>query len=273
VATAPVLNGALTMEVNKTGANAFTGSKLAQSAGTLTYGGTLTVTASGQALAGGDVIDLFDAGGFSGSFGTPTLPTPLPTETPALNWYTGNLTLDGTIIVNRAPQAQDISLGAQSGVKQTLQIINSPKYAPTDLDGNTLTISQVSYTSGHGATVNINGNSVEYTAPSTFTGSDSFTYTVSDGRGGTATATVAVTVSAVVNQQTASISFNGSSVSVVFWGIPGVQYTIQRSTDLSNWADIGTATANDTSHQPYGQINFTDSSPLNTGSGFYRLKP
>jgi hypothetical protein len=275
VATAPVLNGALTMEVNKTGANAFTGSKLTQSAGTLTYGGTLTVTASGQALAGGDVIDLFDAGGFSGSFGTPTLSTPLPTETPALNWYTGNLTLDGTIIVNRAPQAQDISLGAQSGVKQTLQIIGSPKYAPTDLDGNTLTLSQVSYTSGHGATVNINDNGVEYTAPSTFTGPDSFAYTVSDGRGGTVTATVAVTVSAVVNQQTASISFNGSSVSVVFWGIPGVQYTIQRSTDnMVTWLDLTPGvTANDLSTQPYGQINFTDSSPPNTGSGFYRLKP
>ena len=122
-------------------------------------------------------------------------------------------------------------MGAQSGVKQTLQIIDSPKYAPTDLDGDTLTLSQVGYTSGHGATVSINGSSVEYTPSSTYAGPDRFSYTVSDGRGGTASAAVTVTVSAVVSQRSASIDFNGSSVSLVFWGIPGTQYTVQRSTD------------------------------------------
>ena len=62
---------------------------------------------------------------------------------------------------------------------------------------------------------------------------------------------------------------------MVFWGIPGVQYTIQRSTDnMVTWLDLTPGvTANDLSTQPYGQINFTDSSPPNTGSGFYRLKP
>ncbi len=178
-----------------------------------------------------------------------------------------------TITDNHAPQAQDIPLGAQSGIKQTLQIINNPKYAPYDADGDTLILSAVNYTSGNGATVTVNGTDVEYTAPGTFTGSDSYSYTVSDGRGGTATGTVTVTVSAVVNQRTAQLSFDvGGNVWMIFWGLPGEIYTIQRATDVNGpWSDLSPTVTASTS-QPYGRITFTDGSnpPF---SGYYRLKP
>ena len=119
----------------------------------------------------------------------------------------------------------------------------------------------------------VNGNNLEYTALSSFTGSDSFTYTVSDNRGGvSAAATVSVTVSAVNNQQTPSITFNGGNVVLTFWGVPGTVYTIQRSTDLIAWTDLSPTVTASTS-QPYGQINYTDISPPMSGSGYYRLKP
>jgi hypothetical protein len=67
----------------------------------------------------------------------------------------------------------------------------------TDLDGDTLTVS--SFTQGtSGTVVNNNNGTFTYTPSAGFAGADSFTYTVSDGRGGTSVGTVAVTVSPIV---------------------------------------------------------------------------
>jgi hypothetical protein len=61
--------------------------------------------------------------------------------------------------------------------------------------GDTLTITAVTQ-GAHGSVVN-NGTSVSYTPNSNFFDSDSFTYTIDDGHGGTAMATVHVTVTNV----------------------------------------------------------------------------
>ncbi|HSB77749.1 MAG TPA: Ig-like domain-containing protein, partial [Candidatus Methylomirabilis sp.] len=63
----------------------------------------------------------------------------------------------------------------------------------TDVEGNPLTI--VAVTQGANGTVLNDGNSVTYTSSAAFSGTDSFSYTVSDGSL-TATAAVTVTVSA-----------------------------------------------------------------------------
>jgi CSLREA domain-containing protein len=62
----------------------------------------------------------------------------------------------------------------------------------TDADGDTLTITAVTQ-GAHGSVVN-NGTNVAYTPNANFFGSDSFTYTISDGHGGSDSATVTVTV-------------------------------------------------------------------------------
>jgi len=180
-------------------------------------------------------------------------------------------------VMSTPPVAQNISLGAQSGVKQILPVIGSAKYPPTDADiGDVLTLTAVNYSSGKGATVVVNGNNLEYTSASGFTGTDSFTYIVSDNFGGvSAPATVTLNVTALGNQATPQLSFNGSGQAVlVFWGIPGTLYTIQKSADLTAWTDLTPAvTANDTSTQPYGQINYTDTGTPSGVAGYYRLKP
>jgi VCBS repeat-containing protein len=66
----------------------------------------------------------------------------------------------------------------------------------TDANGDALTV--MSFTApAHGALVNNGNGSFTYTPAPDFNGSDGFTYTITDSRGGTATGTVGITVTAV----------------------------------------------------------------------------
>lgn len=85
--------------------------------------------------------------------------------------------------------------------------------------GETLTVTAVSATS-HGGTVTIGQDgSLRYTPAANFNGEETFTYTISDGRGGTATAQVRVTVTPVNDPPTAnadqfSVQKNSTNVSL-----------------------------------------------------------
>ena len=63
----------------------------------------------------------------------------------------------------------------------------------TDLDGDTLTVDSFTQPGNGTVTENTDGT-LKYTPDADYNGTDSFTYTVSDGQGGTDTATVTVTV-------------------------------------------------------------------------------
>ena len=67
----------------------------------------------------------------------------------------------------------------------------------SDVDGDSLSVIEVSTPSNGSVAIRNAGATVTYTPNSSFHGSDSFTYTVSDGNGGTDTGTVNVTVTAV----------------------------------------------------------------------------
>ena len=66
----------------------------------------------------------------------------------------------------------------------------------TDADGDTLTLTGVSVPAHGTAATNPNGT-VAYTPALNYSGADSFTYTITDGQGGTATGSVTVTVTVV----------------------------------------------------------------------------
>src|SRR5262249_9440962 len=65
----------------------------------------------------------------------------------------------------------------------------------SDVDNDKLTVTAVTQ-GAHGSVVN-NGTDVTYSPAANYNGTDSFSYTVSDGHGGTATANVNVTINSV----------------------------------------------------------------------------
>jgi large repetitive protein len=92
---------------------------------------------------------------------------------------------------NRAPTANNDTLTTNEDAAGTVNVLAND----TDLDGDTLTVT--SNTNPAHGTVSLSGGTFTYTPAPDYNGPDSFTYTVSDGKGGTATGTVNITVTAV----------------------------------------------------------------------------
>ena len=271
-ATTPSLGGTLKMEVSKTGPSVFSGSKLIRTGGLMTYGGALTVTAAGNALAGGDKIDLFDAGSFGGSF-SGGITYPSYTLQSGENWSSADLTVDGSILINRAPTAgiQYLTVTKNNTLMVSAATLAGLSY---DADGQTRTITGVSgiSTNGPANNVTLSGGNLSYTPATDFVGADQFTYTIDDGHGGTATVTAKVTVKAAkpsFNAQLIDPTSNPGHVTVRGYGIPGNQYDVQRSSD-SSFSAGSITTFGPVTAAGNGVVSWTDDSPPE-GSAFYRL--
>ncbi|MCI0393414.1 MAG: tandem-95 repeat protein [Chloroflexi bacterium] len=91
--------------------------------------------------------------------------------------------------VNDAPVATDDGATTNQGTAVTVDVLAND----SDVDGDTLSVSAVSLP-GNGAVVINADNTVTYISLPDFQGLDSFTYTVSDGQGGSDTALVLVNV-------------------------------------------------------------------------------
>ncbi|MFV3369609.1 retention module-containing protein [Pseudomonas sp. NY15435] len=77
----------------------------------------------------------------------------------------------------------------------------------TDAEGDSLLVTGAS--AGNGTVVINQDGSLSYTPKENFSGSDTITYTISDGKGGTATSTVAVSIEAVADKP--NLSLDGST--------------------------------------------------------------
>ncbi|MDH5786101.1 MAG: tandem-95 repeat protein, partial [Chromatiales bacterium] len=107
----------------------------------------------------------------------------------SLNSYSMSVDVTG---VNDAPIAvADSDSTAEDFPVTTLNVLLND----TDVDGDLLSVSTADTSSANGALVTNNSNGTfVYNPPLNFNGSDSFGYTVSDGKGGTAVGTVTITV-------------------------------------------------------------------------------
>jgi len=102
--------------------------------------------------------------------------------------------------VNDAPTANDDSVTTQ----EDRPIVRIDVLAnDTDVDDDSLKITTVTQGKNGSASINAD-NTLSYSPKADFCGTDSFTYTVSDGKGGTDTATVNVKVKAVNDTPTAN---------------------------------------------------------------------
>jgi len=125
-------------------------------------------------------------------------------------------------------------------------------------------VAPLTVTGVSGSYATLNGNFIMF-APSVQTGS-SFTYSVADASATPLTASATCTVNvtnAISGPQT--ITSSGNSVTITFAGIPGYNYQVERSVNLSSWTVVDTKTA------PAGGVwTFSETPP--SSPAYYRTK-
>jgi len=103
---------------------------------------------------------------------------------------TGTVTITVAPKPNTAPVATADSASTTSPNPVTVNLLAND----TDADGDTLSVT--ANTAPANGSVTISGSSATYTPAAGFSGSDAFSYTVSDGKGGTSTGSVTLNVEA-----------------------------------------------------------------------------
>jgi len=139
----------------------------------------------------------------------------------------------------------------------------------SDPDGDTIVFSGVAPNSTYGGTVTSSSDWVFYTPAAGFTNADTFTYTISDGYGGTSIGSVTVNVKSDNSQpQNFAIEDLGNgSFGLTFTGIPGRTYRIQYTEQLENpnWQTLASGTPNS-----LGFFEYVDTPPIEKPTRFYR---
>jgi autotransporter-associated beta strand protein len=267
VATSYSLNnsGTLALKINKTGAT-LTQGQLALVTKNLAYGGALTVTATGDALANGDSFTLVTktTGTLSGWFNSVNLPA----LASGLSWDTNDLATTGVLDVYTFTTTP-LALNTQTNTPATIAAAKLLNHVTASRAG-TLAVTAVSIPVNGGGTVLNGDGSVTYTPAPGQTGSDSFTVTVQDGHG-SQTIAVAVTLG-WGNGQSPNVVFgpttdgHGNFV-VGFAGIPGTTYTVETNSAVNQpgWSKLKNITA-----PANGVFQITDPMPADLSSRFYR---
>jgi hypothetical protein len=173
-------------------------------------------------------------------------------------------------VPNIPPMAgSNFTMNVVLGTPSSVQIV-SGKYAPTDADGDVLTIASVTGTTNGAATTD--GTNITYTAMGA--GIDSFTYTVSDDYGGTASQTINVVIDSSASGQTGHNNLNilppdgSGNIVLNYAGIPGFNYALDGATNLAPpivWVPLLTNTVGGT-----GSLSFTVNT--NTGAYYFRTR-
>jgi hypothetical protein len=230
-----------------------------------TFGSTATYTESGGSASGTVYVRLSAtaAGGSYNSVNAVVLSSTSATSQDITTASSGN-------VVNPAPEAS-FAITTTSNTAASFNVFKLTNSAQDSLNAYPLTVTAVTSPSANG-TVVLSGNTITYTPTTGYTGSDSFTYTLSDNLGGSSTGTVTVTVNDInaSSSLTDIVVTNGVSATITASGLPTTSYHIQVATSPSGpWSTIDSATS-----AANGVLIYTDEIfyPTNyPNPGFYRL--
>ncbi|RXK50162.1 Ig-like domain-containing protein [Halorientalis pallida] len=138
--------------------------------------------------------------------------------------------------VNEAPEAIDREFGVESGATLSVSAAAGLAATATDPDGDTLTASTVREPTSGTLRLRENG-SFRYTPEGGFSGTDAFTYAVTDGNGATARATATITV-----EQVRDVAGSGSASFAVDLDAPSAPVaTGEAATVMATVANTGSA--------------------------------
>ncbi len=150
--------------------------------------------------------------------------------------YAGDLNFTGTTnalavaqVINTPPVAGNDTITRNPLLSAKVRLATLLA-SDSDADGDTLNLT-VSPTSASNATLTVSGGWVFYTPPAGFTNADAFTYTITDGHGGSAvgTVTVALQVDDAPSQNLTITDLGEGSFRINGSGIPGYTYRLQYS--------------------------------------------
>ncbi len=184
------------------------------------------------------------------------------------NFDPSSASLTEQVVINAAPiaGADSIERFATQGVKVPIANLLTND---TDADGDPVAFNAVSATSPAGGTLTTLGAWIHYLPPVGFTNADTFTYTITDGRGGSATGTVNVQIkdSSSVTENVHIESLGDGSYRVRFFGLPGSDYAVQFSDTLNPpaWTTLQTIT---TDARGYGEL--TNTPPPGVTTRYFR---
>lgn len=260
---APTITSANTAMFNGGVSNSFTvtttgaPAPIVSETGTLPSGVTFTANGDGTATLSGA-----PAAGSNGSYAITIT---------AHNTASPDATQTFTLVINRAPVPGVVNIGATQGKATSLGAARLVS-AGSDADGDPLTVTATSGASAQGGTVTLsasgNSGTITYTSAAAFTGPDSFTYTLNDGRGGVATGVVNVTVTSGPFMKAMSVVKTTTAVTVAYAGVPGNHYQPQYidALDSGTWTNSGPVLTADGS----GGFTYVDGTQPQPDRRFYR---
>ncbi|MCG3200065.1 MAG: hypothetical protein GHCLOJNM_04594 [bacterium] len=139
---------------------------------------------------------------------------------------------------NTNPVAVDDAASTLAGQAVTIDVLAND----TDADADPLTVSAITQpATGGSASIGAGGANVSFTPAAGFTGTTSFTYTASDGRGGSDTATVTVTVTALPTLSIGDVTITEGNA-----GQSAAVFAVTLSAASGQTVTVGYATANGT---------------------------
>ncbi len=130
---------------------------------------------------------------------------------------TGTITITGT---NDGPVANDDSLSTLEDGPITFTSADLLAN-DSDIDGDTLSITNFDQPANGTLTYDAGSDTFTFTPDTNWSGDTSFTYTVSDGQGGTSTATTSIGVEGVADEPQLTVSLSEGVVTEVPGGDPG----------------------------------------------------